>query len=329
MYVSRYVDPCTRRDRIDVQTANWNLQMEHLVSAYLDYRTRDCGNGMPYISNQDELILIYHGYLGCSPLHPTVAISLRMLAAYQQSHRTCPRFSIQAQCKTLCHLHDIPYQPYFNTQFSDAFDVYLEILNRVDCIIKAELKHDLPNWHLLKSCLCCFYKLEGEDKLAFEWLATIDGNNSLKRWSSSTYGTSPREDSRTYRSDYWLSRAKVDEFKISTQTRSVSSARINFTRLIIQITRDLMMTGRILYNRGWDPFIQITRDLMMTGRILYNRGWDPFIVLIAGAMRGMFSVFDESRIFIAACRHRFILLACDMVKSGELFVCFLHHCQPC
>ncbi|KAG1771089.1 hypothetical protein EV702DRAFT_1181517 [Suillus placidus] len=29
----------------------------------------------------------------------------------------------------------------------------------------------------------------------------------------------------------------------------------------------------------------------------------------------MFSVFDESGIFIAACRHRFVLLACDMVRS--------------
>jgi hypothetical protein len=34
----------------------------------------------------------------------------------------------------------------------------------------------------------------------------------------------------------------------------------------------------------------------------------------------MFSVFHESGIFIAACRHRFVLLACDMVKSGELYV---------
>ncbi|KAG2071085.1 hypothetical protein BDR04DRAFT_1016901 [Suillus decipiens] len=46
-----YVDPHTCRDHIDVQTANWNLQMEHLVSAYLDYPTWDCGDGMPYISN--------------------------------------------------------------------------------------------------------------------------------------------------------------------------------------------------------------------------------------------------------------------------------------
>ncbi|KAG1800235.1 uncharacterized protein HD556DRAFT_1207086, partial [Suillus plorans] len=32
----------------------------------------------------------------------------------------------------------------------------------------------------------------------------------------------------------------------------------------------------------------------------------------------MFSVFDESGIFIAACRHRFVLLACDMIQSREL-----------
>ncbi|KAG1871423.1 hypothetical protein F4604DRAFT_1583223 [Suillus subluteus] len=50
MYVSHYVDPCIHRDHIDVQTTNWNLQMEHLVSAHLDYCTWDCGDGMSYIS---------------------------------------------------------------------------------------------------------------------------------------------------------------------------------------------------------------------------------------------------------------------------------------
>jgi hypothetical protein len=37
----------------------------------------------------------------------------------------------------------------------------------------------------------------------------------------------------------------------------------------------------------------------------------------------MFSVFDESGIFIAVCWHRFVLLACDMVKSGELYILVL------
>lgn len=31
-----------------------------------------------------------------------------------------------------------------------------------------------------------------------------------------------------------------------------------------------------------------------------------------------FSVFKESGIFVATCRHQFVLLACDMIKSSEL-----------
>jgi hypothetical protein len=34
----------------------------------------------------------------------------------------------------------------------------------------------------------------------------------------------------------------------------------------------------------------------------------------------MFALFQESGIFIASCRHRIVLLACDMIKSGELYV---------
>jgi hypothetical protein len=32
----------------------------------------------------------------------------------------------------------------------------------------------------------------------------------------------------------------------------------------------------------------------------------------------MFLVFDELGIFIAACCHWFVLVACDMIRSGEL-----------
>jgi hypothetical protein len=37
----------------------------------------------------------------------------------------------------------------------------------------------------------------------------------------------------------------------------------------------------------------------------------------------MFALFDESGTFIASCRHRSVLLVCDMIKSGELYVTFL------
>ncbi|KAG2743944.1 hypothetical protein P692DRAFT_201682439, partial [Suillus brevipes Sb2] len=234
--------------------------------------------------------LIYYGYLGCSPLYPTVAISIRTLAAYRQSHRTCPRFSIQAQCKALCHLHSIPYRSYFSTQFSDAYDVYLEIIHRVDNLINEALGHNTPNWRLLNSCPCCHYKLEDEENLAFEWLVTIDGNNSLKRWSSSMDGSTARCDARKFRTDYWLDRPTVDRFKDDVR------GRLNMT------THNDDWNDAEPTNESVPPFTCVDR--------WRNAGPEQ--------RKRMFAVFDESGIFIAACRHRFVLLACDMVKSGEL-----------
>lgn len=34
----------------------------------------------------------------------------------------------------------------------------------------------------------------------------------------------------------------------------------------------------------------------------------------------MFGLFEESGIFIGSCRHRMVIAACDMIKSGELYV---------
>jgi hypothetical protein len=51
--------------------------------------------------------LIRLGYIGASPDKPSVAISLQTLEAYRQLHRACPRLSVQAQVKALCHLHGV------------------------------------------------------------------------------------------------------------------------------------------------------------------------------------------------------------------------------
>ncbi|KAG1765462.1 hypothetical protein EV702DRAFT_1182484 [Suillus placidus] len=196
----RYVDPHTCHDCIKVETSNWMNQINVLVDTYLDYCAQDKGNGMPSIPETvltpDEhdcppsLTLNY--YLGCSPLYPLVAISLHTLVVYHQSHQTCPQFSIQAQCKMLCHLHD----------FSTAYDIYLKILYHVKHRLDEALRQITPDWQLLNTCPCCFYKLEGERPLTFDWLTTVDGNNSLKRWVSSTYGTDAQEDLWQAHSDY-------------------------------------------------------------------------------------------------------------------------------
>ncbi|KAG1743900.1 hypothetical protein EDB19DRAFT_1632976, partial [Suillus lakei] len=235
-----FVDPCTRCDRIELQSEQWHSQIDQLVDAYLDYCLCDCGDGMPSIANATPAIeghqqmtlqpqpfhrypnetLIYYGYLGCSPLYPTVAISICTLANYRQCHRTCPRFSIEVQCKVLCHLHNVPYRPYLNSQFSDTYDAYLEILYCVDHHLNEAL-HCNPNWHLLNACPCCTYKLKDEPPLALEWLVCIDDNNSLKRWASSTYGLTAWEDSQKPRSDYWVNQTTVAKFKDKVQRSAV------------------------------------------------------------------------------------------------------------
>ena len=117
--------------------------------------------------------------------------------------------------------HQVPYWPYLTTQFSIVFDVYLEIMHCVDERCRKALKHNTEHWRLLNSCPACFYRLAGEPQLRFDWLVSIDGNNSLKRWDKSHYGIVPLEDSRHARSDLWLSEHDVDHFQYEVKSNTV------------------------------------------------------------------------------------------------------------
>ncbi|KAN0087911.1 hypothetical protein V8E55_006532 [Tylopilus felleus] len=165
--------------------------------------------------------LISHGYLGCSPVCPNVTLSICSLAVFCQIHRTCPRFTIQALCKVLCYLHQVPYRPYLFQQLSQAFDLYLDMIHRIDQLLQESMKHDSQEWRLQNKCPACFYRLEDEPELTFNWLVSIDGNNSLKRWDTAVYGKRPQEDHRTARSTYWLTPAEVNEFQYQVKAAQV------------------------------------------------------------------------------------------------------------
>ena len=44
--------PCT--DRVEIQTANWKMQLDRLVDAYLIYQQRDHGDGLPEVPDLPE-----------------------------------------------------------------------------------------------------------------------------------------------------------------------------------------------------------------------------------------------------------------------------------
>jgi hypothetical protein len=132
------------------RTDHWELQLDMLVDAYLQYYLHEGENLEPepeegtdtvgievvdllceakkYVSGRTadhpivrkqsrfpvahedkytNVSLVRHGFLGSSPLYPTVAISLRTLAVYRQTHRVCPRYSLQSEAQKLCHLHHV------------------------------------------------------------------------------------------------------------------------------------------------------------------------------------------------------------------------------
>ncbi|KAI6097730.1 hypothetical protein EV401DRAFT_2062145 [Pisolithus croceorrhizus] len=78
-----------------------------------------------------------------------------------------------AYVKTLCDLHGM-------SQFSIAFDVYLQLIANVDSLVDKVLHCNSPNWHLKHCCLACTYTLEGEQPLQFSIQYALDGNDSLK-----------------------------------------------------------------------------------------------------------------------------------------------------
>ena len=173
--------------------------------------------------------LLRNGYLGCSSLTPTVAISLCTLSLYRQIHRTCPRFSLEAMSKTLCHLHNVrtsflfwfrelfracqvPYRKYLRNQFMVLYDAYLEICRRVNQKLDEVLRYNSSN-RLPRVCPACFNRVQGEQEQEFSVLLSIDGNNSLKRISSTIRGMEELSDSRSIRSNRWLASDEVDQFK--------------------------------------------------------------------------------------------------------------------
>ncbi|KAG6370043.1 hypothetical protein JVT61DRAFT_12564 [Boletus reticuloceps] len=261
---------------------------------------KDTGDGMHQLSHMCQAVMVktvefqISALSTCSPT--AVFIPLVFLAAIPQrvthlsrvpwllspapdcrninSHACCispipPQLSWlqhSAQCKALCHLHRVPYRPYLSAQFSAAFDVYLEILARVEQSINAVLGRNTPDWRMRNACPACFYKLKDEPPLEFSYLASIDAALRLLNQP-----------------------AQCRSFKHEVTARALRSR---------------------LHNDDWEDVEDPDSSVMHCVERWRNAGSEE--------RKRMFKVFDESGIFIACCRHRFVLTVCDMVQSGEL-----------
>ncbi|KAJ6522106.1 hypothetical protein DFH09DRAFT_1251024 [Mycena vulgaris] len=231
-----------------------------------------------------------------APHLPSVVITLRALEVFRVAHLRCPRLGIQAFVRTLCDMHGVPPRPYLAYQFTIAFDLYLGMRAIVDKHVQVTLGRDTPNWRIKNTCPACMYKLEGEEPLDIPLLFTMDGNNSLKRFMrrereqvSEDGTTAPgaskeRKDNRVPPGDYYLSREVVDKWG--------------------KEGLDELMKGFVA-SEGEEEEMDDGCD----------ERWQNMKEDVTARAWGL---YDETGFFPALCRHGFVLVACDMVKSGEL-----------
>jgi hypothetical protein len=74
--------------------------------------------------------LVTYGFLGASPEKPTLAFSFSLFEIYRQIHRVCPRFSIHALAKSLCHLHQVNSPVQFRVTYLSFLPDFTQSLTR-------------------------------------------------------------------------------------------------------------------------------------------------------------------------------------------------------
>ena len=242
--------------------------------------------------------IVRHGLIPCSPYTPTAAFTVRVLELYRVSHNRCPHFSVHAFIKTLCDLHASPFKPYLCRQFGISYDLYLRIRAGVDQRVQIALKRNTPDWKLRHACPPCTYELEDEPKLKFRMLYTVDGNDSLKRIIR-------REDPPlvTGIEEETPAHPILNPSKELTDTREIETNSYLTNKQVDKWSKETLATLCPAYNE------EDTDDNPCAER------WRNMKTTLTAKMWG---VFQETGLFLALCRHGFVLMLADMVRSGEL-----------
>lgn len=249
------------------------------ISGIYDVPTVALGGDAPLNAS-----LLRRGYLGSSPVNPTIAFSLRILALFLRL-RLRARTGKHNFARVLCDIHNIPYAKSLRDRFSAAVDALALIQRSVDGLLLGKRGRDRL-WRMRNACPACAYTCEDEAPLLYVRQFAIDGNNSMKRYISA--GT--RHD-KAYELTYLLTRQEVDRFK------------------------DEVRRGRSARRAAADGAVA-SDDAAACEDSECTKRWRNAAPENERARPS--DVVDETGIFVCTCRHGFIVLATDMWQSGEL-----------
>jgi hypothetical protein len=141
-------------------------------------------------------------------------VSIRTLEAFHALKMFQPSLGIKPYVKAMCDLHVIPFRSYYAASFTSAYDAYLMIRRRVNDLINSSLGITLEET-LKTACPCCAHRVPDEPPLEYEYLISLDGNSSLKR-----FGDSQKEYGTKFSQRFLLTREYVDLFANEVRTRA-------------------------------------------------------------------------------------------------------------
>jgi hypothetical protein len=241
--------------------------------------------------------IIKYGLIPCAPFSPTAAFTIRCLELYRVSHNRCPHISIHSFIKSICDLHSMPFKSHISRQFSISYDLYLSMRTLATELTQKALGRDSEDWRLRHICPPCTYKLDGEEKLKFSMLYTVDGNDSLKRIQR-------RETNPISADDNGSNGPPVlGNSSESTDNREAGKGIYLANNMVNQWSKEIL--AQICPTYSEDE----TDDNPCAER------WRNMRTELTAKMWG---VFQETGLFLALCRHGFVLMLVDMVRSGEL-----------
>ncbi|KAJ7301725.1 hypothetical protein DFH08DRAFT_919067 [Mycena albidolilacea] len=169
----------------------------------------------------------------------------------------------------------------------------LGILDNAEKRVKTALGRNAPDWRLKNGCPACTYKLKGEDKLIFAMLLLMDGNDSLKRILRKDKGFD--EDGVAHRGD---------SEHADPRTADAGGDYLMFRERVDRWTKEQLAE---------EVGIPISDELENSSGC--EERWKNLTEELTAKMWG---IFDETGIFVALCRHGFVLLVANMVQSREL-----------
>ncbi|KAJ3833520.1 hypothetical protein F5878DRAFT_517957, partial [Lentinula raphanica] len=228
------------------------------------------------------------GIIPTSPLQHSLGFTLRTIDLYHKLFVRCPRLGMQSFSKSICDIHGLAFKPHLSTQLSAAFDVYVAILNAVRSRTREHLGHQGREWRMLNMCPPCQYRLHKEDHLDVCMIMTMDGNDSL---------------------------CHVERKEDVLHNEAVSGSNMQVSRERLDLCK---AGGEYFASReetsAWDESNWPTdsqQNPVEPGAAVEH-------LWAEGHSRSSDKFFEHGW-FVVLCRHMMLLIACDMIKSGELY----------